>query len=483
MAAPPPAYGNPMPPAPPRQNSPVIPILIAILLIVGGGWWYVSHNGPGSATTSSTGTPSAPSVSKAALRIHGSNTIGSQLAPALAVEFLKSKGADNVTTRTTAPDETEVTGTLSGMSSPTIIEIQAHGSATAFTDLLGGKCDLGMASRKIEDGEQAKASAAGLGDLTSLNAENVLGLDGIAVIVNKSNPVTTLTKDQIARIFSGELTNWSAVGGNPGPIKVFARDDKSGTFDTFKSLVLKKAALVSAAERLEDSTQLSNRVSADSGAIGFIGLPYVLNSKALAVSEGGATMPLFPNRLTVATEDYPLARRLFLYLPVNSNNRLASDFVHFALSKQGQDIVGKTGFVSQNPEEVRPTENASGAPALYQQLTRGKSRLTLNFRFRSGRATLDNKALEDITRVVNFVTDLKIGGNDVVLMGFADNVGSNDVNLRLSKERAEAVAQQFEMNGLRAATVDGLGSAMPVASNADDAGREKNRRVEIWVNR
>src|SRR5439155_922505 len=74
------------------------------------------------------------------------------------------------------------------------------------------------------------------GDMTSPAAEHVLGLDGIAVILSKNNPVESLSKGQVAQLFAGEITDWSQVGGPSGPVNIYARDDKSGTYDTFKTL-------------------------------------------------------------------------------------------------------------------------------------------------------------------------------------------------------------------------------------------------------
>ena len=126
---------------------------------------------------------------------------------------------------------------------------------------------------------------AGLGDMFSPGCEIVLGLDGIAVFVNKSNPVNALTKQQIADIFSGKTTDWSQVGGNPGPINLYAGDENSGTFDTFKSLVLENRPLSTKASRYENSAKLSDEVAADTNGIGFTGMAFVRGSKPLAISE------------------------------------------------------------------------------------------------------------------------------------------------------------------------------------------------------
>ncbi len=162
--------------------------------------------------------------------------------------------------------------------SPSSITIAAHGSATAFTALAENSCDIGMASRKIKSDEAAKLKS--LGDMSSVLNEHILGLDGIAVIVNAANPANQLDKDKIMRIFTGEITDWSQVGAYKGAIKVYARNDNSGTYDTFKSLVLGGKPLAAGAQRIEDSKALSDAVAADPYGIGFIGLPYIQSAKA-----------------------------------------------------------------------------------------------------------------------------------------------------------------------------------------------------------
>jgi phosphate transport system substrate-binding protein len=468
---------------PPSSSAPIAIALIALLLLAGGLWYYFRHraaSGGAAAPASNSGGAVAPAPVAAGnanviLRLHGSNTIGAQLVPALAQAYLRQQGAQDVKIVPGAADEVTVEGAISGARQA--IEVAAHGSATAFTDLAAGKCDIGMSSRKIKPEEAANLSS--LGDMTSSACEHVLGLDGVAIMVNRSNPVASLSTTQLAGIFSGEIGNWSDVGGTSHPFKIYARDDKSGTYDTFKSLVLGNRSLSSSATRIEDSRQLADKVANDPDAIGFVGLPYVDGAKAISVSEKGAAA-LLPTRLTVATEDYPLSRRLYLYAAANPTNANVRRFIDFALGKQGQDVVADSGFVAQNVK----TENVSvpiNSPAEYSKLTAGAQRLSLNFRFRTGSSELDNKAIVDLDRVVTFISDLRYSGKDVLLFGFADSTGSEAANDRLAKERAQTVADQFAQRGLKAGLVTGFGSHNPVASNDTDDGRQKNRRVEIWV--
>ena len=126
-------------------------------------------------------------------------------------------------------------------------------------------------------------------------------------------------------------------------------------------------------------------------------------------------------------------------------------------------------------------QTISGAPSQYTQLTAGGQRLSVNFRFRTGSSQLDNKALDDIDRVTSLLSDLKYTGRNVLLLGFADATGTPQKNVELSKDRATRVSEQFSQRGVQPATVAGLGADLPVASNETEDGRQKNRRVEIWV--
>jgi phosphate transport system substrate-binding protein len=286
---------------------------VAVLLAVVAGFatWGRLH-GANAAVTKN--------VPTAILRLAGSNTIGDTLGPSLAEAFLKDQGATDVRILPGAnPLEKIVEGVLPGDSTASSITIAAHGSATAFTALAGNNCDIGMASRKIKPEEAAKLTS--LGDMASIASEHVLGLDGIAVIVNATNPSDKLDKEKIMRIFTGEITDWSQVGSLSGAIKIYARNDNSGTYDTFKSLVLAGKPLAPGAQRIEDSKALSDAVAADPNGIGFIGLPYIQSAKPIAVSDKG-TLSLLPTRLTVSTEDYLLSRRLYLYTPANPSSSL-----------------------------------------------------------------------------------------------------------------------------------------------------------------
>jgi phosphate transport system substrate-binding protein len=482
----PPASTLPMPEARPDSSpaidnakTPVLPIiggLVLLLLAALFFGWRTQREKPRPRVALVT-APRAIPKPEVILRLHGSNTIGAQLGPNLVKAFFQDQGATDIRVIPVKNDETAVQAVMPGDSSPRQIEIDAHGSATAFTDFARNLCDIGMASRKINTNEAAQLSR--LGDMTLPSSEHVLGLDGIAVIVNAANPIQSLTRDQIAGIFAGVITNWEQVLSPRGTIHVYARNSKSGTYDTFQNLVLGSRSLMATVARIEDSRELSDRVAADPDGIGSVGLPYIRSARAVAVSDAGTT-PLLPTRLTVSTEDYVLSRRLYLYTPARPANAFTSKFLSFALSRTGQKAVADSGFVPLIVE-AEAVAVPSDAPPEYQRLTSGAERLSLDFRFRSSSAELDNKALADLDRVVASLGDLKLSAQNVILIGFADSTGIHKSNANLSEDRARAVAEKFAPYGLTPKVVTGFGSAMPVSSNATPDGREKNRRVEIWV--
>ncbi|MFD2094463.1 phosphate ABC transporter substrate-binding/OmpA family protein [Corallincola platygyrae] len=412
-----------------------------------------------------------------AFRLHGSNTIGEKLAPALLEAYLKTIGVTEFYWKKGAVAvERELQYIQDGK--VFAIELHAHGSSTGFKGLKSGKADMGMSSRPVKPTEIEDLKAA-IGDLSKVGNEHIIGLDGLAVIVNQNNSISSLDSATLARIFAGEISNWKQVGGADMPIKLFARDSKSGTWDTFKNLVLKKYGkkLAEGATRLESSSELSTGVSADEGAIGFIGLNYVGHSKAISISEGQDTAAIFPTRFTVGTEDYALSRRLFFYTPTTASN-LIKDFASFAISRKGQDIVEEIGLISQNIK-VEKVYAASDAPAKYNQYTEKGQRLSLNFRFNHGDKELDNKGKRDLERLISYME--KNAGRRVVLMGFADSVGKADRNRWLSLNRARVVERELVSRGINVLEVEAFGEALPVANNNSEAGRARNRRVEVWV--
>lgn len=342
-----------------------------------------------------------------ALRIHGSNTVGESLMPALVSAFLTQQGYALVRTETGAdPVEKTVLARVHASQPDVAVAIHAHGSTTAFVDLGNGSTDLGMSSRRIKPEEQS-ALLASHGDLMAPEHEHVIALDALAIISHPDNPLQRLTIAQIAQIFSGEISDWAQLGGNPGAISLYTRDDNSGTYDTFKELVLKKndKKLAANARRFESSEALTEAVRRDPQGIGFVGVAYASRIKLIAVSADGEKPYTVPEKHQIGTESYALSRRLYVYEPASLDNALAKDFLRFAVSDEGQKLVEAIGLISYYPTRDKPRVALQPFPARYQSLGTLGERLSVSFQLSDSSLLDDSKSRRDLDRVANFFRD------------------------------------------------------------------------------
>ncbi|MBP6673383.1 MAG: substrate-binding domain-containing protein, partial [Bacteroidetes bacterium] len=458
---------------PVTRNSFSLPIIVAALVVVAGliaGYLYFS-------------APEIPEE-RTVLRIHGSNTIGAKLAPALIEGFIKHLGGNSIQWSSgTSHLEKYAHFKHPDSVNTFMIEVFAHGSSFAFRDLGNNTCDIGMSSREIKNEEAILLQSRGLGNMLSQSNEHVLALDGLAIIVHSSNPVRSLTIEQVGRIFSGEIVNWRPITGENATIKLYGRDTNSGTHETFQQLVLKRIQenqISGDAQFFEDTDELAKGVSNDPAAIGFLGFAQAKDNKIIAINEEGSDA-LYANFLTIGREDYPLTRRLFLYTSSTTENPLVREFVQYALSDEGQKIVHANKFVDQNVRIENSPVLPDNAPSEYAAFVNGAKRVSINFRFQKGKDRLDNKAVADLERLVEY---LKENGNpQLKLIGFSDTEGTNDESKRLSKERADVIAMEFKARGINIPqdNIAGFGSQITISTSRSPEGKMRNRRVEVWL--
>lgn len=416
------------------------------------------------------------------LSLHGSNTVGAKAAPALAAAWLKRLGADSVRIEPGAtPEERLVVGRFGRQ--PALeksVEIWSYGSNTGFNDLGWGKCDIAMSSKPVDAQTQQRLSF--LGDMRSPYNEHVIGLDGIAVIVHPSNPVAEMDVARLADLYAGTLKDWALVpGGSPGLVAACSRNSNSGTYDVFRHSVMADRTLAEEVLVFEGNDQVAEKVAAHPRAIGYVPLASLRpDVKVLRIRRGRA-VALPPSKLHVVTEDYALSRRLFLYSAAASRNPNVRVFIDFAQSQAGQEEMERAGFVAQILRLSQP-EVPADAPRRYAAQASGALRVALNFRFRPGGFDLDNKARQDVVRLVRFLDEQQLRSCSLKLFGFSDNTGDPVRNRSLSLRRAQVAAGLLrEVYGIEAGSILGLGSALPIASNDSEEGREKNRRIEVWL--
>jgi phosphate transport system substrate-binding protein len=220
------------------------------------------------------------------------------------------------------------------------IMVTGGGSGVGFASLLSGTTDIAMASRKMKMDEKLKMTEAG-----KAFKEVIFANDALSVIVNPSNKVNQLTREQLEGIFTGKISNWKEVGGDDLTIVVYSRETSSGTYEFFKEKVLMNKNFASSALLMPATGAIVQSVSQTKGAIGYVGLAYIEKStKPLKVSFDKGKTFVEPTVASAKTKTYPITRPLFLYY-LNGAEKTVSPLVNFILSDEGQKIVLNEGFV------------------------------------------------------------------------------------------------------------------------------------------
>ena len=212
------------------------------------------------------------------------------------------------------------------------VTYNATGSGSGIQAVEEGRCDIGLASRSLKDEEKAKG-------LT----ETVLAYDGIAIIVSPENPVQELDLDTIAKIYTGEITNWKDVGGKDAEIVLIDREAGSGTRDGFESITGTEGACKYRQE-LTSTGDVITTVSQNPDAVGYASLASLKDSvKALSV--GGVT----PTEATVRDGSYVI-QRPFVLVTVEGKalSETAQKFFDYVTSPAAADIIAKAGAVAAN---------------------------------------------------------------------------------------------------------------------------------------
>ncbi|WP_346837194.1 substrate-binding domain-containing protein [Microbulbifer sp. SAOS-129_SWC] len=409
------------------------------------------------------------------LRLTGSNTIGAELAPMLVKGYLRSLDATEITQRSQG-ERHWISARLSGQRVE--VPIVALGSSTGFNALDHGSADIGMASRRIKATEIQRLSR--FGNMAGADAEHVIGLDALVIAVHPSNPVGQLTIDQLGQIYRGEIRNWRELGGPNLPIRPLQRDTQSGTRATFDREVFASGGAPAATVRVvSGNAETHSLVQKWRGAIGYLPFAEASGISKIAIKAGNLAA-VVPDRGIIATEDFPLTRRLYLYRNPGSFNPRVDDFLRYAESPAGQEIVASAGFINLTPVTLKmpPYPNA---PAAYRQLMESGERLSISFRFADGSTELDNRALEDLHRLQHYMEASERPLN-LTLVGFSDHKNNRNIADQISRFRAlkvqGALLRDHQLGNSR---ILALGAFAPLTGNREHA-PVKNSRVEVWIN-
>jgi phosphate transport system substrate-binding protein len=227
------------------------------------------------------------------------------------------------------------------------VAVTGGGSGTGIASLINGTVDIANASRAMKDSEIEEAQANGFDPI-----EFVVAIDALAVIVHPDNPVSELTIQQLADMYTGRITNWQDVGGLDEPIVLLSRETNSGTHVYFLEEVVREGDSdntdIFAPQTLlmPSSVGITSELRRNPNAIGYDGLGYVdpVHEKIIAVAQTAVGPFVMPSVATASSGEYPLSRNLFMYTAGEPQGIIAA-YLAWIMSPVGQEIVTRLGFV------------------------------------------------------------------------------------------------------------------------------------------
>ena len=211
------------------------------------------------------------------------------------------------------------------------VTVEFTGSSAGVESVLSGKCDIGNSSRNLKDEEKEKGAV-----------ENIVAIDGIAVVVDPKNTVNDLTKDQLVSIYTGKVKNWSEVGGSNMPIVVVGREAGSGTRGAFEEILKVEDQCVYANE-LDSTGAVMAKVASTPGAIGYVSLDAVDDS-VIAVKLDGVEA----NAENIKAGTYFLNRPFVMATKgeISEQNELVKTLFDYIYSEEGQSVAAGVGLIT-----------------------------------------------------------------------------------------------------------------------------------------
>ncbi len=221
------------------------------------------------------------------------------------------------------------------------ISVTGGGSGTGISALINGTTDICASSRQLKSTEIDQAKARNV-----TPSELIVGMDGLAVMVNSQNPVAELTLEQVKKIYTGVYTRWGDVGGPDQPIVVLSRESNSGTYVYFQEHVLEKSDFSPTVRLMPSTGAIIQSLKGDRWAIGYGGVAYGENTdiKILSIKNSADALPVQPTETAVLDGSYPIARPLFFYTNGAAKGE-ASNFLTWCLTPEAQKIVTETGYI------------------------------------------------------------------------------------------------------------------------------------------
>lgn len=226
------------------------------------------------------------------------------------------------------------------------IQVTGGGSGTGIAALINGTTDIAEASRAMKPEEKAALQKQRREEAVELP----VAVDGLAVYLHEVNPVGELSLAQLKGIYTGAITNWSALGGKDERIILYGRENNSGTYVYFKEHVLEDADYFPTVQTLPGTAAVINAVAKDPRGIGYGGIAYAAGVKNVKVKQDASSPAVEPTMENVLSEKYPISRFLYWYFAGAAEGEVQK-FAVWVLSEEGQSVVEGVGYYPLKEED------------------------------------------------------------------------------------------------------------------------------------
>ncbi|NUB45411.1 OmpA family protein [Fertoebacter nigrum] len=330
-----------------------------------------------------------------------------------------------------------------------------------------------------------------------LNAK-VMALDALIPIVAPDNNVPRISTPDLARALSGEIGNWQQLGGPDMPLVLHALSPDTTLQEALEARLGRPVA---AGVTHPDLASLAAAVARDPWSLAVTGQSATGEARELTLTDS-CGFPLLPTSLAVKAEDYPLSVPVYLVTPRRRLPLVTRELLEFLATPEAQVAVAQAGYVDRAATRAALSEDGqrlinairgAGPEIALEELQRlavamaGAERLSLTFRFEDGSSTMNTSSRENLADLARLLEIGQFRGEQLVLVGFSDGSGDAAANMDLSRDRAEGVAAalaeaaQALPPDQTLPVIEAFGEAMPMACDTTVAGRQVNRRVELWL--
>lgn len=376
------------------------------------------------------------------------------------------------------------------------VTLAPRSADAAISELIDGSATLALVTRPLTPTEARLLARSGNGPAGADVLERVIGFDGIVAVAGDNVPIDSLSESALARIFSGEVSNWSQFGGPDMPISVFAREAGSEVRAALDSMLLGPVGkgIGPNVISVDSNLGVAAAVKAFPNSIGITGFAAADSARAIGIPDACGTN-IAPDRFSIKTQSYPLGSHVYFFGAPGDLSQHAEGLVEFASSGYGQQILRATGYIDVLPEFTPNTAggfasiiDANAGPlqadyADYGALVSESRRLTTSFLLPNDGTTLDKRGEIDLGNLVRLLRTGELDGQEVVFVGLADGTENTrdrgaDAAIAVAAEmlnQARDLESRFQV-GFRVA-----GFADPELATCPDPDVADTRRVEVWV--